>query len=179
MTSIEIVGVIDQDIQNITLLFQGEPMVPSEIVFTEIIEELGISQGPFVVWDIGTVEKRAQGFAECSFRDSIFLEQQAFQVGRSLQGFLDGLHEVRLADEALLDQGIVGTWFDSSMGCLLHCSYFVRSRSLTDIGLAPRLTTHGRLFLARYDAVPALSRRIGLRVPRPPAEHWSAPLCLA
>src|SRR5678809_1217503 len=166
MTSIEIVGIIDQDIQNIILLFQREPMVPSEIVLTEIIEELGISQGPFVVWNIGTVEKRAQGFAQCRFRDSVFLEQQAFQVGQSLQRLLNSFHEIRLADEALLDQGVVGTWFDSSMGCLLHCSYCVRSRSVIDSGLAPRLTTHGRLLLARSDTIPARSRRIGLHVAR-------------
>jgi hypothetical protein len=43
MTSIEIMGIIDQDIENITLLLQREPMVSAEVVVAQIIEELGIS----------------------------------------------------------------------------------------------------------------------------------------
>ena len=99
--------------------------MPAKVIVTEIIEELGISQGPFVVWNIGTVEERAQCFAERGFRDSILLDQQAFQVGQSLQGFLNSLHEIRLADEAFVDQGIVCLWFNGFVDGLLHCSHFL------------------------------------------------------
>jgi hypothetical protein len=125
MTSIEIMRVVDQDIQNVTLLFQWEPVVPAKVIVTEIIEELGIGQGPFVVRNIGALEERAECLAEYRFRDPVFLDQQAFQVGRSLQGLLNSFYEIPLADEAFVDQGVVGTWFDRSVGRLLHGSYFV------------------------------------------------------
>ena len=125
MSSIEIMGVVDQDIQDVILPLQREPMVFAKIIETEIIEELGISQGPVVERNIGAIEELAQYLAERRFRDPIPLDQQAFQVGRSLHGFLKGFHEIRLANEALVDQGIVGTWFNSSVSRLLHGSYFV------------------------------------------------------
>ena len=34
MTSIEVMGVVDQDIQNITLLLQREPVVPAKVIVT-------------------------------------------------------------------------------------------------------------------------------------------------
>jgi hypothetical protein len=78
MTSIEIMGVVDQDIQNISLLLQREPVMPAKVIVTEIIEKVGISDGPFVVRDIGAIEERAQCLAERRFRNSVFLNQQAF-----------------------------------------------------------------------------------------------------
>ena len=124
MTSIEIMGVIDQDIQDVTLPLQWEPMVPTKIIVTQIIEEFGIGQGPFVERNIGAIEKRAQYLAEHRFWDSVLFDQQAFQVGRSLQRLLNSFHEIRLADEALMDQGVVGTRFDGPVGQLLHGSYW-------------------------------------------------------
>ena len=125
VTSIEIMGVVDQDIQDVILPLQREPVVPAKVIVTEIIEKLGISQGPCVVGNIGAVEEHAQCLAERRFRDSVLLDQQTFQVGQSLQRSLNSLHEIRLTDEALVDQEIVGTWFDGFLGRLLHCSYFV------------------------------------------------------
>ena len=127
MTSIEIMGIVDQDIQDIIMPLQWEPVVPAEVIVTQITEELGISQGPFVERNIGAIEEPAQCLAERRFRDSVFLDQQAFQVGRSLQGLLNGFHEICLADEALVDQGIIGTWFDGSVGRLLHSSHYMGS----------------------------------------------------
>ena len=124
MASIEIMGVVDQDIQNVTLPLQGEPVVLAKVIVTEIIEELGISQGPFVVRNIGAVEEIAQCLAERRFRDSVLLDQQAFQIGPPLHGLLNSFHEIRLADEAFVNQGIVGARFDGSVGRLLHGSYF-------------------------------------------------------
>ena len=122
MTSIEIVGVVDQDIQDVALLFQREPMMSAKVIVTKVTEELGVSQGPVVVWNIGAIEERAQCFTEHRFRNSVFLDQQTFQVGRALQGLLNSFHEIPLADEALVDQGVVGTWFDGFVGQLLHGS---------------------------------------------------------
>ena len=34
MTSIEIMGVVDQDIQNIALLLQRQPVVPAQVIVT-------------------------------------------------------------------------------------------------------------------------------------------------
>ena len=130
MASIEIMGVVDQDIQDVTLPLQREPVVLAKVIVTQIIEELGISQGPFVVRNVGAVEELAQCLAERRFWDPIPLDQQAFQVGQSLHGLLNRFHEIRLADEAFVDQGIVGTWFDGSVGRLLHRSYFRGSRSM-------------------------------------------------
>ena len=44
MPSIEIMGVVDQDIQNISLLLQREPVMPAKVIVTEIIEKVGISE---------------------------------------------------------------------------------------------------------------------------------------
>jgi hypothetical protein len=74
MTSIEIMGVVDQDIQDVTLLFQREPVVPAKVIVTEIMEELGISQGPFVVRNIGAIEERAECLAERRFRDLVLFD---------------------------------------------------------------------------------------------------------
>ena len=99
--------------------------MPAKVIVTQIIEELRISQRPFVERNIGTVEEITQCLAERRFRDPVFLDQQTFQVSKSLQGFLNSFHEIRLADEPLVNQGIVGTWFDGFVGRLLHDSYFV------------------------------------------------------
>jgi hypothetical protein len=125
MTSIEVMGIVDQDIQDVIMPLQREPVVPAEVIVTQIAEELGISQGPFVERNIGAFEEPAECLAERRFRDSILLDQQAFQVCRSLHGFLNGFHQICLADEAFVDQGIVGTWFDGSVGRLLHSSHFM------------------------------------------------------
>ena len=74
MTSIEIMGIVDQDIQNVSLLLQREPVMLAKVIVTEIIEELRVSQGPFVVRNIGAVEERAQCLAECRFRDAVLLD---------------------------------------------------------------------------------------------------------
>ena len=52
--------------------------MPAKVIVTEIIEKLGVSQGPFVVGNIGAIEKRTQCLAERRFRDSIFFDQHTF-----------------------------------------------------------------------------------------------------
>ncbi len=74
MPSIEIMGIVDQDIQDVALLFQREPVMSAKVVVTESAEELGIGQGPFVVRNIGAIKERAQCLAEHSFRDSVFFD---------------------------------------------------------------------------------------------------------
>jgi hypothetical protein len=81
MTSIEIMGIVDQDIENLTLLLQREPMVSAEVIVAQIIEKLGISQGSSVVRNIGAVEEGTQSLSEHGFRDSVSFEKQTFQVG--------------------------------------------------------------------------------------------------
>jgi hypothetical protein len=42
-----------------------------------------------------------------------------------MQGLLNSFHEIRLADETLLDQGIVGAWIDGIIGRPLHSFYYM------------------------------------------------------
>ena len=52
--------------------------MPAKVIVTEITEELGVSQGSFVVRNIGAIEESTQCLAERRFRDSVLLDQQAF-----------------------------------------------------------------------------------------------------
>ena len=42
-----------------------------------------------------------------------------------MNGLLNGLYEIRLANDASMDQGIVGAWIDGIIGCLLHSFWYV------------------------------------------------------
>ena len=120
VTPLEIMGVVDQDIQNLAIAFEGQPAAFPKVIVTEISHEFWISDGPFVIWNIRTVEIPAQRLAERRFGDTVFLDQHAFQVCAFVQGILNRLHEISLANEPFVDQEIESTRVDRRLSRPQH-----------------------------------------------------------
>ena len=100
-----------------------------QVVLAQISRELGIDDRLFVIGDVGTIEKLAQGFAERRLGHSILVEQHVFQIDALLEGVLHRFDQIALADEAFIDQQIEGARVDRSAYCLLHRSMVQRMKN--------------------------------------------------
>ena len=81
-------------------------MILLEIINVEIFQQLDVGNGPFAIFDVGTLVILGQRLTQIGFEDLVLLDQDAFEIHCASLGFGNGGIEIGLRNFLIGDQVI-------------------------------------------------------------------------
>src|SRR5215204_6418265 len=95
-------GIIHEDMNDRSLTLQGDPGILFQVVVTEVLEEIGVYDGPLVVPDVWTTVKCPQRRAQYRLGNMVFVEQKSLRLCSSRVNFLYGSVNICARNQSMI-----------------------------------------------------------------------------